>query len=145
LKKYAKKHSVDPDRLLFAGNIPKSEHLERLQLADLALDTKTVNGHTTTTDCLWAGVPVITIEGKHFASRVSASMLRAIGQPELITKDLKEYERLALSLAKNPNILLKHKQKLKSNLPKTPLFDTEKYAKNLEKAYLKMVNDGGIK
>jgi predicted O-linked N-acetylglucosamine transferase (SPINDLY family) len=135
LKNEAKKRGVDPKRLIFSGRLTKEKHLKRLALADLALDTFTCNGHTTTSDCLWAGVPVVTKIGKHFASRVSASLLTAVGLPELITKTPEEYEKLILSLSKAPERLKKIRMSLNANCSSSPLFDTEKFSNNLEKAY----------
>jgi len=136
LSAYAKKHGINPKRIIFSDRLPKSEHLKRLSLADLGLDTYSINGHTTTADTLWAGVPVITTPGKHFASRVSASMLRAVGLPELITKSLEKYEALAVSLAKKPNKLSALRSKLRTNITKTPLFNTEGYTGYLEKGFI---------
>lgn len=135
LKKEAAKRGMDPKRLIFSDRLTKEKHLARLGLADLALDTFTCNGHTTTSDSLWAGVPVITLQGKHFASRVSASLLTAIGLPELITKTPKEYEALALSLVRNPKKLNAIRYSLIANRLKEPLFDTERFTRNLETAY----------
>ena len=143
LRKEAKKAGVNPNRLFFATNLPKEEHLARIKLADLSLDTFTYNGHTTTSDCLWAGVPVITLKGNHFASRVSASLLTAIGLPELITHSPKEYEDLAVRLATKPYTLNPTTKwqaslirlKLISKRLSEPLFNTQKFTKNIEKAY----------
>ena len=109
-----------------------------MRLADLALDTRIVNGHTTTSDALWAGVPVITLMGGHFASRVSASILTAIGLPELITHTLEQYEALAVHLAQHPGELETMRQRLSENRLTKPLFDTPRFAKNLETAYKEM-------
>lgn len=125
-------------RLIFAGNLPKPEHLARIRLADIALDTFIYNGHTTTSDCLWAGVPVITLKGNHFASRVSASLLTAIGLPELITSSPKEYEKLAIDIALNPQKLYALRSTLFSNRLSKPLFNTNFFVKSLEEAYLKI-------
>lgn len=141
LKKEAEVRGVDPKRLIFSERITKTKHLSRLALADLALDTFICNGHTTTSDCLWAGVPVVTLCGKHFASRVSSSLLTAIGLPELITKTPTQYEKLILSLAKNPKKLSAIRLKLSANRLTQPLFDTERFTKNLESAYVKMWED----
>jgi len=135
LKKEALKARVDPARLVFGDNLPNEKHLARLRLADLALDTFVYNGHTTTSDCLWAGVPVITLKGKHFASRVSASLLTAIGLPELITHSQKEYESLAIELATNPKKLGAIHESLILNRESCPLFDTKLFVKNLEELY----------
>ncbi len=138
LKKEAKKRGVIPSRLIFSTGIRKEQHLARLQLADLCLDTFTCNGMTTTSDSLWAGVPVITLRGKHFASRVSASLLTAISLPELITHSPKEYENLAIKLTKNPKKLNALRSKLAANRLTEPLFDTQKFTQYLEKAYSQM-------
>lgn len=138
LKNEAEKRGIGSQRMIFADKWPKVEHLARLAIADLALDTRIVNGHTTTSDALWAGVPVITLMGEHFASRVSASLLTAIGLPELITTNLDEYEHLAVHLAQNVESLLALKQKLNANRTTKTLFATARFVANLEKAYLTM-------
>jgi len=138
LKKHAQKRGINPKRLIFAKKIKKDLHLARHRLADLALDTRIYNGHTTTSDALWAGLPVLTLQGKHFASRVASSILTAIGLPELITYSLKEYEETAIQLAKNPKKLIKLKNKLAKNRLTQPLFDTPRFVKDLEKAYQEM-------
>lgn len=138
LSREARDRGVDPGRLVFAKKIEKADHLSRIQLVDLALDTRIVNGHTTTSDLLWAGVPVITLQGGHFASRVSSSLLHAIGLSELVTDRLEEYEKLAVRLASRSSELKAVRQKLKHNRLKKPLFDTARFAKNLERAYCEM-------
>lgn len=141
LKKYAKIAGVDPKRIIFADFIENSKHLARIKLSDLTLDTFTYNGHTTTSDSLWAGVPVITLQGKHFASRVASSLLTAIGMPELITNSQKEYENLAIKIAKDKNKSIKLKQKLEENIKTKPLFDTKLFVKNLENLYLNLIKN----
>ncbi len=138
LVREARGRGIDPGRLVFADKLPKANHLARLQLADLALDTRIVNGHTTTSDSLWAGVPVLTLMGKQFAARVSASLLNAIGLPELVVDQLGAYERLAVRLATHPAELQKIKMQLSENRLAMPLFDTSRFIKSLEAAYLKM-------
>ena len=113
-----------------------SDHLERHKLGDLFLDTFNVNAHTTTSDALWAGLPVLTLVGKSFSARVSASLLNAVGLQELITNNLNDYQNLAIDLAKNKSKLSQIKTKLKNNLNSYPLFNTAQYCKNLEKAYV---------
>jgi len=141
LRQEASARSISHERLIFAKKIPsKAEHLARLKLADLVLDTRIYNGHTTTSDALWAGVPVITLQGKHFASRVSSSILNAVGLPELITDSLDEYERSAVQLGSNPEKLQVIRQKLEKNRLTEPLFDTRRFTKNLENAYKKIWN-----
>jgi predicted O-linked N-acetylglucosamine transferase (SPINDLY family) len=102
LRREAEARGIKSERLIFADRLPKDEHLARLRFADLTLDTRIYNGHTTTSDALWAGVPVITLQGSHFASRVSSSVLSAIGLPEVVTHSLEEYEALAVQLAHKP-------------------------------------------
>jgi protein O-GlcNAc transferase len=140
LRREAETRGVKSERLVFAERLPKDEHLGRLRFADLALDTWIVNGHTTTSDSLWAGVPVITLQGSHFASRVSSSVLSAIGLPELITHSLEEYEALAVQLAHNPAELQELRQRLARNRLVAPLFDTPRFVRNLESAYKEMWN-----
>ena len=135
LKKEAKKRGVEPDRLIFADKLPVEEHLARLKLADLFLDTFNFNAHTTASDALWAGLPVITKLGKGFPARVAGSLLTALEIPELITATEEEYEALALSLATNSEKLSLIKKKLIGKRTSAPLFDTETYTKDLEKAY----------
>lgn len=134
----AKKRGVDPKRIHFGWSLTKEMHLTRLSLCDLALDTFPCNGHTTTSDALWAGLPVVTLQGNHFASRVSSSLLSAVGLPELITHSPKEYEKLAISLASDPKKLQAIRKLLILNRKYYPLFDTKKFVSNLEKAYTKM-------
>ena len=138
LKQEAEARGVNPERLLFAERLPKQDHLARLSWADLALDTRIYNGHTTTSDALWAGVPVIALEGTHFASRVSSSVLKAVGLAELVTKSLDEYEALALGLARDPKRLLAIREKVARNRREAPLFDTPRFVKNLERIYHEM-------
>ncbi len=135
MKDGAKKARVDPYRLIFAKKLSKPDHLERLKLADLSLDTITVNGAATTSDALWAGVPVVTIVGNHFASRMSASILSAVGLSELIVNDNKQYVDIAVDLANNPNKFHSLREKLKKNKQTYPLFDTQLFVESLENAY----------
>jgi predicted O-linked N-acetylglucosamine transferase (SPINDLY family) len=135
LKTEAKKRGIEPNRLIFADKMPVEEHLARQKLADLFLDTFNFNAHTTASDALWVGLPVLTKIGKGFAARVASSLLTSLEVPELITTSEKEYEALALSLAMNPEKLSLIKKKLADKRTSAPLFDTETYTKNLEKAY----------
>ncbi len=142
LRREAANRGVAPERLIFATWAKtKAAHLARLQLADLVLDTRIYNGHTTTLDALWAGVPVVTVPGGHFASRVSASQLHAIGLEKLICNDLEGYHRLAVELARNPARLQDLKKQLAQNRKHYPLFDTETTVRNLELAYLQAWQD----
>jgi protein O-GlcNAc transferase len=138
LRREAEARGVKPDRIVFSEKLPKSEHLTRLRLADVALDTRIVNGAITTSDALWAGVPVVTLQGSNFPSRMSSSILTAIGLPELIVHSIEEYESLAIDLVHNPSRLQTIRQKLTENLSTEPLFDTPRFAGNLESAYKEM-------
>ena len=131
---------IDHDRIIFAQRVEMmADHLSRYALADLFLDTHPYNAHTTALDSLKAGVPVLTLMGQSFASRVAASLLNAIGLPELITNTQEEYEALAIDLAMNPQKLTDIKLKLAKNRLTAPLFDTPLFTKNLEAAYIKMI------
>ena len=134
----AEARGVKSDRLIFAEKLPKYEHLARLRLADMALDTRIVSGAATTSDALWVGIPVITLQGSNFASRMSSSILTGIGLSELIVHSIEEYEVLAVRLAHNPGELQTIRQKLTKNLSTEPLFDTPRFTKNLENAYKEM-------
>jgi predicted O-linked N-acetylglucosamine transferase (SPINDLY family) len=138
LRRAAAAAGVDPVRLVFGQRRPKPLHLARLALADLCLDTLTYGGHTTTVDALWAGVPVVTRLGDAFASRVGASLLTAIGLPELIAPDLAGYEALALRLALHPAALAALRARLASQRRIAPLFDTRRFARGMEEAFRRM-------
>lgn len=138
IKEEVKKYGINPNRIIFSSLLPNDRHLARLKLADIALDTFTCNGHTTTSDALWTGLPVVTLLGKHFASRVSASLLSAVGLTELIAKTEEEYERFAVKLANSSDLVKSLKEKLAKNKLEKPLFNTEKFVVNLEKAYIEM-------
>jgi len=140
LQREAIKRGIDAGRLIFASKAPQAEHLARQQLADLFLDIVPINAHTTTSDALWAGLPVLTCVGTTFAARVAGSLLTAAELPELITYSLEEYEALALKLAQNPAQLSALRQKLQQTQLRVPLFDIEKYTRNLEMAYQGMWN-----
>ena len=138
LKLEAEKRGVSSERIIFAKYVDISEHLARISIADLFLDTTPCNAHTTASDALFVGLPILTLMGKSFQGRVTASLLTAVGIPELITKSSKEYEDLAVELATNKNKIKEIRDKLNNNISTTPLFNTKLYAKNLEKAYKKM-------
>lgn len=138
LQRAAGAAGIDSARLVFGARKPKAEHLARLALADLCLDTLTYGGHTTTVDALWAGVPVVTRLGDAFASRVSASVLGAIGLPELAAPDLAGYEALALDLARDPARQATLRTRLAANRLATPLFDTALFARGMEEAFRRM-------
>jgi predicted O-linked N-acetylglucosamine transferase (SPINDLY family) len=138
LKKEAMKFGINEDRLIFATHMPVEEHLNRIKQADLFIDTLPYNAHTTTSDALRIGLPVLTCIGNSFACRVAASLLNAINLPELITTTQEEYESLAIELATNPEKLKIIKDKLVNNLPTAPLYDTPLFTQHLESAYLTM-------
>ena len=135
LRREAAARGVDPSRLIFAPMVLLAEHLGRLSAADLFLDTLPYNAHTSTSDSLWAGLPVLTCVGETFASRVAASLLAAVGVPELITRSLAEYEALGLRLARVPGELAELRRRLSRNRDTAPLFDTPRFVRNLEAAY----------
>ena len=131
----AESRGISANRLVFAEPISQAKHLARLRLADLFIDTFNYNAHTTASDALWAGLPVITKLGRGFAARVAGSLLRAIDLPELITETEKDYESLILKLATNPKQLIEVKEKLAFNLLSKPLFNTELFTRHLENGY----------
>jgi protein O-GlcNAc transferase len=137
LRRAAGERGVDPGRLIFAKRLPKPEHLERQRLADLYLDTFVVNAHTTASDALWVGLPVLTLCGRTFQARVCASVLYAVGLPELVTYTASDYEALALALAlvEDRSRLAGLRERLHVNRLTCPLFDTEGYVRHLERAY----------
>ena len=139
LKIQAEKNNIDESRIIFAQRLNlREEHLNRIQLADLFLDTTPYNAHATTSDALQMGLPVLTFKGNSFVSRVASSLINSVNLPELITTTLEQYESLAIQLAKNPKELNSIKEKLLNNLPHSPLYDTSLYVEHLESAYLKM-------
>ena len=131
---FAKKRGVDSSRIVFAKKIFIEDHYKRHQLADLFLDTFDYNSHSTAVDCLWSGLPLITKIGKGFQARIASSLLISIGLKELITNNEKEYKETILKFARNPKSLVMLKQKLANNLAIKPLFKSEDYTKNFEKA-----------
>ncbi len=135
LRKHAATRGLDANRLIFAGRLPLDEHLARHRLADLFLDTWPYNAHTTASDALWAGLPVLTRMGQSFASRVAASLLNTVGLPGLITGSEKDFEALAIALAKDPARLAGIRETLADNRTSTPLFDGKLTARHLEAGY----------
>ncbi len=138
LRLEAERRNVSAERLVFAKRMPHAEHLARHRFADLFIDTLPCNAHTTASDALWAGLPVLTCMGESFASRVAASVLSAINLPELITANRNDYETLAVALAINPEQLASLRQKLSKNRLTTPLFDTALFTRHIEIAYTVM-------
>ena len=138
LQREAAARGVDPARLVFSQPMPSADHLARHALADLFLDTLPINAHTTASDALWAGLPVLTVLGDSFVGRVAASLLHAVGLPELVAGSLADYEAIALALAHDPDRMTALKQKLAANIAGAPLFAIEPYTRHLEAAFLQM-------
>ena len=138
LRRAAAAAGVAPDRLIFAPNLPLEQHLGRLRLADLCLDTLPYNAHTTASDALWAGVPMVTLRGAAFPGRVAASLLTSVGLPELITENIADYEALILALGREPSRLAQLREKLAVNRLTTPLFDSARFTRHLEAAFTAM-------
>jgi predicted O-linked N-acetylglucosamine transferase (SPINDLY family) len=138
LKREACARGVSPDRIIFAPRVPVDIYLGRYPLADLVLDTFYYNGHTTGSDALLMGVPMVTRLGDAFPARVGASLLTAVGLPELIAETAEDYERLALRLAREPTLLASYRKRLADHALSSPLFDAERYTRNLEAAYREM-------
>jgi predicted O-linked N-acetylglucosamine transferase (SPINDLY family) len=138
LRREAEARGVSGDRLIFAPRMTLEDHLARHRLADLFLDTYYCNAHTTASDALWAGLPVLTCAWQTFAGRVAGSLLHAVGLPELVTHSLADYEALALKLAREPNLLAGLKQKLARNRDTHPLFDAKRLTRHIEAAYVTM-------
>jgi len=141
LSKEALSRGVDPARLFWAPNVPLADHIARIQAADLFLDTIPVNAHTTASDALWAGVPVLTLLGDCFASRVAASLLAAAGVSNLIVNTLGEYEFVAASLAKDRAQLQGIRKHLAEYRDSCPLFNSENYAKDFESLIVRMLEN----
>lgn len=139
LLREAKAKGIQPERIIFAPRVNIADHLARHNHADLFLDTQPYNAHTTCSDALWMGVPVLTCSGNTFASRVAGSLLQAAGLPELITETLEAYENKAMQLMKNPNLLLAMKEKLRAENMCSPLFDTAQFTRALEDIYKNML------
>jgi predicted O-linked N-acetylglucosamine transferase (SPINDLY family) len=140
LRAEAKANDVDPERLVFAKFAPeRKDHLSRLRLADLFLDTPHYNAHATAADALWAGVPVLTVIGDTFAGRVAASQLNAAGMSELVVQSIDQYYEKALELASKPEGLSAIRRKLEANRFTAPLFNSKQYVHDLEQIFLGFV------
>ncbi len=134
----AAQRGIDAGRLVFAPRADAPDHLARHRLADLFLDTLPYNAHTTAADALWGGLPVLTCLGNAFPGRVAASLLQAVGLPELITYSREQYKSRALELVRDPDCLAALRQRLALNRATHPLFDTRRFARHLESAYIHM-------
>jgi predicted O-linked N-acetylglucosamine transferase (SPINDLY family) len=138
LRRQAMAHGVAAERLIFAPGIAYSDHLARVRLGGLFLDTFPFNAGTTASDALWSGLPVVTCSGKAFASRMAGSLLNAVGLPELVAGTLEEYATLASMLACEPPLLARIKEKLARNRSTCALFDTARFTRHIEAAYAAM-------
>ena len=138
LRREARTRGVDPARLIFAPRMKLADHLARHRLADFFLDTLPVNAHTTASDALWAGLPVLTLAGESFAARVAGSLLHAVGLPELVAHSSDEYEEIAFKLATQPAALANVREKLEKHRAIAPLFNIDRMRRHIEAAYLQM-------
>jgi len=138
LRREAQAAGIAAERIIAAPRTSGAEHLARHHLADLFLDTQPYGAHTTASDALWMGLPVLTVLGPTFASRVAASLLQAAGVPELIAPSLQAYEQAALGFAREPESLAALKARLEHNRRRCALFDTARFVRNLESAYIAM-------
>lgn len=139
LRRRARMRGVDPERLVFAPRAKLEHHLARHRFADLFLDTLPVNAHTTASDALWAGVPILTCLGSGFAGRVAGSLLSAVGLTELIAETSEDYEAMAVALAQDSDRLAAIRMKLARNRSTHPLFDSGRLRRHIESAYQTMV------
>lgn len=139
LRKQAEAQGIDPGRLIFAERTLPADYLARYRIADLFLDTFPFNAGTTANDALWMGVPVLTMSGRSFASRMAGALLTAAGLPELITHNLEDYENKAIELAQDTKLRKALRQKLADAKENSPLFDTTRFARNLEAHYISLV------
>jgi protein O-GlcNAc transferase len=139
LLEYAKKRNIYSDRIIFAKRVSRSEHMERLKLADIVLDTRIYNGHTTTTDALQSGVPVVTVTGNHFASRVSTSLLNTFNLNELVCKNLAEYKDKVKKICLDEKYKENLVYKLSSGSAFNDFYDNKKFVNELEKTLIQIL------
>jgi predicted O-linked N-acetylglucosamine transferase (SPINDLY family) len=135
LKRQATAHGIPSDRLVFAPRMPLPEHLARHKMADLFLDTLPYNAHTTASDALWAGLPLLTCIGSTFPGRVAASLLSAVGLDALIANSLTQYEEAAITLASRPGLITRYRDHLAAHRLTSPLFDALSFTKSLEQVF----------
>ena len=142
----ARLRGVESSRIFWAPRLEVAEHVARISAADLFLDTSPVNAHTTASDALWAGVPVLTVLGESFVSRVAASLVTGVGLPELVATSLQDYERIALELARNRSRLRQLRERLAGNRQSCPLFDGARYTRDFEALLMRMIErlDSGL-
>jgi len=138
LRREAQQRGIAPGRLIFAPRTGLEGHLARQCVADLFLDTLPYNGHTTASEALWVGLPILTCLGSTFAGRVAASLLTAVGLPEQIVYSLRDYEDRALAIAQDPTLLASIKSRLAQNRATSPLFDTARFTHDIESLYVAM-------
>lgn len=141
LRDYARQRGIDPDRLVFAPKLKNPEHLARYVLADLFLDTVPYGAHTTASDALWMGLPVLTLSGRSFASRVCASLVRSAGTPELICETATDYVERAIAFGLDKASIAPHRKRLQEQRDRCVLFDTPALVRNLETLYAEMWSD----
>ena len=140
-KRNALIQGIDPQRLIIAPKVSAEKYLARMQCADIFLDTSPYNAGTTCSDALWMGVPVITCVGLTFSSRMAGSLLSAMGVPELITYNLEDYHNLAFDLASDRKKLQAIRSKILANCDTSPLFDSALFTRNLESAYINLMDN----
>jgi predicted O-linked N-acetylglucosamine transferase (SPINDLY family) len=141
LREFAKARGIDPERLIFAGKLVNPEHLARYPLADLFLDCLPYGAHTTASDALWMGVPVLTLSGRSFASRVCGSLVRSAGLPELVCSTAEEFVDHAVALGRDRSMLQQYRDRLTAGRDSCTLFDTPKLVRCLEALYAEMWSD----
>ena len=139
LKREMQKHGVDPERLIIAGPKLLEEYLQQYHEADIFLDTLPYNAHTTASDALWMGCPVVTVSGDTFPARVGASLLNAVDLPQLVCSNIDEYRQLAIDLAGDPAKRVDLRQHLKMGHDQFALFDTGAFTRHVERAYVEMI------
>jgi predicted O-linked N-acetylglucosamine transferase (SPINDLY family) len=141
LKLEANRRGVDSARLVFAPRMNNQDHLARHRLADLFIDTFPCNAHTTASDALWSGLPIVTCAGETFASRVAASLLISMDMPDCVTYDLNSYEQKIVALLEVPQRLTTIRERVAKGRTESPLFDTVTTARHLEMAYEQMMKN----
>ena len=135
----ASKKDIEKGRIIFANHLPHNDHLERLKLADIFLDTFPYNAHTTASDSIRMGVPIVTLSGRSFASRVCSSILNQVKMEKLSAKSKKNYENIAIELGNNKNKIKQVKKEIKNNCINSPLFKVQDYTKDLEKKFIDLI------
>ena len=138
---HTKKNKIDPNRIIYSKRCVMNDYLDKLQVADLFLDTFPINAHTTASDALWVGLPVLTLAGKSMVSRVAGSLLNNINMKELITYNYTDYKNMALKICNDKSYLNTIKSRLQKEKLTSPLFNTKQYTKDLEKIYSKLYQD----